>query len=64
MKDKTYNNGEIHKERVFQNQIITGLVNAQEYVKRNNTDYDKKITIDKGLLLEFIKQRKATNGHD
>ncbi len=55
MTDETYNQDNIHTERAFQNHLINQLIKQQNYIKRDNTDYDKEAALDKELLIQFIK---------
>lgn len=54
-KTRTYSKDAIHRENVLQYHIIDKLAENQGYIKRSSDDFDRKIALDKELVLKFIK---------
>lgn len=56
LRAQNYNQRSIHKEKVLQYHIIDKLVSEQGYITRNTNDFNKKIAVDKELVIKFIKE--------
>ncbi len=56
LRTKNYNQGSIHKEKVLQYHIIEKLVQNQDYIQRHTNNFDRKIAVDKELVIKFVKE--------
>lgn len=46
----------IHHESAVENRIVEYLVQYQEYLKREDKDYDRELAMDTELVIRFIKE--------
>ena len=44
-----------HREIVLEQHMVDQLVAVQGYIERKSEDYDRPLAIDRGLVLQFIK---------
>lgn len=57
--NRTYLASKIHRENVVQYHIIDKLVKEHGYYHRHKDDYDRASSIDKALLIKFIKSTQT-----
>lgn len=56
---RTYSQDTIRRENVLQYHVIDKLVAKQGYARRATDDFDRSSSLDKALLLKFIKSTQA-----
>jgi type I restriction enzyme R subunit len=49
----------VHRETVLEQHLVETLVSDQKYIDRTPDDYDKPLSMDRSLVLRFVKETQA-----